>query len=338
MRSGDATDRPTPTPLHGTARLYRVDVIVVAGEALVDLVAEDDGRFRAVPGGSPANVAVGLARLGVRTHMLARLGTGRFGRIIREHLSRNGVGLDLAVDSSEPATLAVVSLDADGRAAYDFYVDGTADWGWSPAELPASFPAETIAFCTGSLAVALEPGATVITDLMRRAAAAGVSVVLDPNLRPALLGERAAARRRLEAQIAVADVVKVSDEDLAWVAPEESAADVAARWLDLGPKLVVLTRGADGAWAGTLDGARVDVAAYPIDVVDTVGAGDAFTAGLVDGLRRYDLLGGEARDRLGRCTDATVQAVVERATLVAGLTCARRGADPPTAAEVAAVS
>ncbi|HET6729622.1 MAG TPA: carbohydrate kinase [Jiangellaceae bacterium] len=313
-------------------------MIVVAGEALVDLVAEEDGRYRAVPGGSPANVAVGLSRLGVRTHMLARLGTGRFGRIIREHLSRNGVGLDLAVDSSEPATLAVVSLDTDGRAAYDFYVDGTADWGWSPAELPVSLPTGTTAFCTGSLAVALEPGATAITDLMRRTAAAGVSIVLDPNLRPALLGERATAMRRLEAQIALADVVKVSDEDLAWVAPDENPADVAARLLDLGPKLVVVTLGAAGAFASTLHGARVVVPAHPIEVVDTVGAGDAFTAGLVDALGRYDLLGGDARDHLGRCTDATLQAVVARAALIAGLTCARRGADPPTAAEVAAVS
>jgi fructokinase len=313
-------------------------MIVVAGEALVDLVAEADGRYRAVPGGSPANVAVGLSRLDVRTHMLARLGTGRFGRIIREHLSRNGVGLDLAVDASEPATLAVVSLDADGRAAYDFYVDGTADWGWSPAELPVSLPAGTTALCTGSLAVALEPGATAITDLMRRAGAAGVSVVLDPNLRPALLGERAAARRRLEAQVALADVVKVSDEDLAWVAPEQSPADTAARWLDLGPAMVVVTQGAAGALALTLGGARAVVPAYPVEVLDTVGAGDAFTAGLVDALGAHDLLGGVARGRLSRCSDATLRDVVERATLVAALTCARRGADPPTAAEVAAVS
>jgi fructokinase len=313
-------------------------MIVVAGEALVDLVAEDDGRFRAVPGGSPANVAVGLARLGRPTRMLARLGAGRFGVIIREHLAHNGVGLDLAVESSQPATLAVVSLDPDGRAAYDFYVDGTADWGWTPAELPEPLPAGTIALCTGSLAVALEPGATVITELMRRAGAAGVSVVLDPNLRPALLGERAAARRRLEAQVALADVVKVSDEDLAWVVPEHSPADAAARWLDLGPAMVVVTQGAAGAFALTIGGARAVVPAYSVDVLDTVGAGDAFTAGLVDTLADHDLLGGAARDRLARCSDATVQDVVERATLVAALTCARRGADPPTAAEVAAVS
>ena len=265
-------------------------MIVVAGEALVDLVAEDDGRFRAVPGGSPANVAVGLARLGRPTRMLARLGAGRFGVIIREHLAHNGVGLDLAVESSQPATLAVVSLEPDGRAAYDFYVDGTADWGWTPAELPETLPAGTIALCTGSLAVALEPGATVITELMRRAGAAGVSVVLDPNLRPALLGERAAARRRLEAQVALADVVKVSDEDLTWVVPDQSPADAAARWLDLGPALVVVTQGAAGAFALTIGGARTVVPAYSVDVLDTVGAGDAFTAGLVDTLADHDLL------------------------------------------------
>ncbi len=313
-------------------------MIVVAGEALVDLVTEEGERFRAVPGGSPANVAVGLARLGRPTQMLARLGTGRFGRIIRDHLTANGVGLDLAVVAKEPATVAVVTLDSAGRASYDFYVDGTADWGWSPDELPAVLPTGTVALCTGSLAVALEPAATVLTDLMSRESARGVSVVLDPNMRPTLIGDRRTAERRLEAQVSSADVVKVSDEDLAWVAPDVSPTDVASRWLERGPRLVVVTRGGAGASGLTLDGTRVDVPAYPVRVVDTVGAGDAFTAGLVDALARHDLLGGTARDRLGRCDIGTLRSVLERATLVAALTCARRGADPPSAAEVAAVS
>ncbi|MGH8825710.1 MAG: carbohydrate kinase family protein [Jiangellaceae bacterium] len=313
-------------------------MIVVAGEALVDLVAEDDGRFRAVPGGSPANVAVGLARLGQRTQMLVRLGTGRFGRIIRDHLAGNSVGLDLAVDAAEPATVAVVALDEAGHASYDFYVDRTADWGWSTTELPAALPAGTAALCTGSLALALEPGASLLTDLMRRESARGISVVLDPNLRPALLGDRTAARRRLEAQVSTADVVKVSDEDLAWLTPGESPADVAARWLELGPTLVVVTRGSAGASALSHGGARVDVPVHSVQVVDTVGAGDAFTAGLVDALGRHDLLGGGARARLGRCDSATLRAILDHATLVAALTCARRGADPPTAADVDAAS
>jgi fructokinase len=138
-------------------------VIVVAGEVLVDLVEEEDGLFRAVGGGSPANVAVGLARLGVPTQFLARLGTGRFGEIVRSHLVDNGIGLAYAVTTTAPATLAVVSVSEGGHASYDFYVDGTADWGWTQDELPGSLPADAVALCTGSLALAMEPGTTALT-------------------------------------------------------------------------------------------------------------------------------------------------------------------------------
>ncbi len=314
-------------------------MIVVAGEALVDLVDEGDGLFRAVAGGSPANVAVGLSRLGTPTEFLARLGTGRFGQIVRSHLIGSGVGLAYAVATTAPATVAVVSVAEDGHASYDFYVDGTADWGWSRDELPAALPSEAVALCTGSLAVAMEPGATALTALMRREHDRGaVTIVLDPNLRPALVGPRDRARDRLAAQVGLADVVKVSDEDLAWIAPGENAEQVATSWLGAGPALVVVTRGGDGAIAMTGHGARVDVPARRVEVVDTVGAGDAFTAGLVDALRRHDLLGPGAHDRLARCGTTTLRDVAEQANLVAALTTARRGADPPTAAELAAAA
>jgi fructokinase len=310
-------------------------VIVVAGEVLVDLVEEQDGLFRAVGGGSPANVAVGLARLGVPTQFLARLGTGRFGEIVRTHLADNGIGLAYAVTTTAPTTLAVVSVTEGGQASYDFYVDGTADWGWTQDELPASLPSDAVALCTGSLALAVEPGATVLTALMRRERGRGaVTVVLDPNLRPSLVGPRARAHDRLRAQVELADVVKVSDEDLRWIAPGEPAEGVAAGWLGAGPALVVLTRGTDGATAMARGGARVDLPARPVDVVDTVGAGDAFTAGLLDGLGRQGLLGPGGPDRLAGCNATSLRGALERATVVAALTCARRGADPPTAAEV----
>jgi fructokinase len=323
----------------GRERPYRCTVIVIAGEALVDLVGEPDGRYRAVPGGSPANVAVGLARLGLPTELLARLGTGRFGALIRDHLTGNGVGLTHAVVVPEPATLAVVSLDASGHAAYDFYVTGTAGWGWTPDELPAALPAAATALCTGSLALALEPGARVLTELIHREHHRGqVTVVLDPNLRPALLGSRSTARDRLERQVAHADIVKVSDEDLAWLAPDETAEAVADRWLDLGPRLVVVTRGAAGAYGVTRRGKRITVPARPVDLVDTVGAGDAFTAGLVDALSRRRLLGGAAtRDRLAMLDEAALGEIIDRAGLVAAVTCGRQGADPPTARELAAL-
>jgi fructokinase len=314
-------------------------VIVVAGEALIDLVADTDGRYRPIPGGSPANVAVGLTRLGGRTELLARLGTGVFGRIVRGHLEDNGVGLTHAVSTDDPTTLAVVALDDEGRAAYDFYVEGTADWGWTDDELPDPLPGGTVAVCTGSLAVAIEPGASAIAALLRREHERGaVTLVLDPNVRPALLGSPEQARSLLERLVGLCDVVKVSDEDLAWLLPGEDVASVAAAWAGLGPSLVVVTRGGDGALAATRGGAVAAVPAPPVRVVDTVGAGDAFTAGLVDTLRLRDLLGPGTSQRLAALTTADLGEVLTRAALVAALTCGRAGADPPTAAEVEAAS
>ncbi len=312
--------------------------ITVAGEALVDLVVEPDGRYRAVPGGSPANVAVGLARLGHRTQLLARLGSGVFGRVIRSHLRANRVGLDAAVDAPEPATLAVVSLDPDGRAAYDFYATGTADWGWTADELAAPLPAGTQVLCTGSIALSRPPGATALAGLLRREHARGdVGIVLDPNVRPDLLGSRAEVSAHLTALIRLADVVKVSDEDLAWLAPSSSAERVVTDWAGRGPALVVLTRGAAGALAVTPSGLRIDVPAGRVEVVDTVGAGDAFTAGLIDGLARAGALGGGDRQRMAALGTGGLARVLDRAATVASITCGRRGADPPTSAEVDAV-
>lgn len=308
-------------------------MIVVAGEALIDLVAEPDGRYRALPGGSPANVAVGLARLGRRTEMLARISRSPFGRLIRDHLDSNGVGLSHAVTAAQPATLAVVTRDPDTEPHYDFYLDGTADWAWSDSELPARLPDGTRALCTGSLALAIAPGADVLTGLLRREQGR-VTIVLDPNVRPGVMDTGPTGRARIEADVALADVVKVSAADLEALAPGEPVTDVAARWLSLGPRLVVVTRGADGAHAVTADGAAIDVPGRPVEVVDTIGAGDAFTSGLVDALDRHGLLG-DGGHRLGRAGHVALRKIVEHATLVAALTCTRPGADPPDADVVA---
>lgn len=323
---------------------YGVGVIIVAGEALVDLVADegpaaldDRVRYTAIPGGSPANVAVGLARLGAPVELLARLATDGFGRLLRAHLDANGVGLSFARVAQEPTTLAVVSVDGAGAAAYDFYVQGTADWQWRPEELPAELPAAANALCTGSLAVALEPGASVLRSLLRRERERGaLTIVVDPNVRPALMGSPQEARRLVEELVALADVVKASEEDLHYLAPGEQPTDIVRTWATLGPALVVLTRGQSGAYAVAAGGTAVALPARPIRVVDTVGAGDAFTAGLLDGLRLAGLLGRPARDRLGALDETTLTAVLDRARLVAALTCGRSGADPPTAAELTA--
>jgi len=309
--------------------------IVVGGEALIDLVDEGSGQFRAHPGGSPANVAVGLARLGIPATLLARVSHDAFGRLLRTHLDRGGVDLGHVVPASEPTTLAVVSLDERGVATYDFYVNGTADWQWRAAEIPDPLPAETVALHTGSLALAVPPGAAVLTDLLRRENERGqVTVSFDPNVRPTFEADREAAVRRIEEQVSLADVVKVSEDDLAWLLPHEEPADVAGRWRETGPAVVVVTLGADGTLAVGPGGSVVTRPAVSIRLVDTVGAGDAFTAGLLAGLERASLLGGENRDALAALDDTTLTELLDEAALVAALTCARRGADPPTWIEV----
>ncbi len=267
--------------------------------------------------------------------MLARLGSGPFGALVRDHLVANNVGLAHAVQADEPATLAVVSLDDAGRATYDFYAEGTSDWQWSADELPDALPDGTSALCTGSIAAARQPGAPALLQLLRREhERMNTTIVLDPNLRPALIGPPEDVRGHWDILIELADVVKVSDEDLAWLVPGADVLAIAKTWAERGPSLVVVTRGGDGALAAISGGTIVEVAAAPVDVVDTVGAGDAFTAGLVDTLRLNGMLGAGAGQRLADLTPERLRPILDRAGRIAAITCGRQGADPPTADEV----
>lgn len=287
--------------------------------------------FTAHPGGSPLNVAVGLARLGVESALLARLGRDAFGRVLREHAAGNGVDLRWAIDASEPSTLAVVSLDEQGRAAYDFYLEGTADWQWQPAEL-AGLPAEATILHTGSLAAWTPPGDAVIDGLLARVRADGrVLISYDPNVRPRLLGDPEIGRERVERAIARVHLVKASDEDIAWLYPQQSIDEVAAAWLDLGAGLVVVTRGADGAQAFRRGRAMLSRPARPIVLVDTVGAGDAFTGGLLAAIAEA---GVDSPAALSNLDDSALAGLLDYAILVSALTCERAGADPPTRDEV----
>ena len=307
-------------------------MITVAGEALIDLVDEGGGRYRAHPGGSPANVAVGLARLGVPCSLLARISTDALGAQLASHLAGNGVCMRDVVRAAEPTTLALASLDEAGHAAYSFYVQGTADWQWRREELPAALAPDVTALHAGSLALALAPGARAVEDLLAAERARGrVTISIDPNIRPPLAAGRAAEAARVERQIRLAHIVKASDEDTSWLYPGLGYEAVARAWQRLGPGIVVITLGARGAYALGPDGTEVLRPAPPVLVADTVGAGDAFCAGLLDALWRPGLLGGAAA--LGRIGARQVAEVVDWAVLVAALTCERPGADPPTRAE-----
>lgn len=302
-------------------------VLTVIGEALVDLVDAGDQRtFTAHPGGSPLNVAVGLARLGCRAELMARFSADAFGRAVREHAERNGVALSAAVSATQPSTLAVVTLDAEGRAHYDFYLDGAADWQWSDSELRV--PPGTQILHTGSLASWLPPGDERIANLLRRSHD-DMLISYDPNVRPDLLGTPERARPLVERVIASVHVVKASDEDIAWLYPGRRPDSVAGHWLDLGVTAVVVTRGENGACAYRPGQPVVERSARKVQLVDTIGAGDAFTAGMLSAL---SVAGVRDAEQLAA---ANLDAVLDEAILVAALTCERAGADPPTSAEVA---
>ena len=302
-------------------------MFAVVGEALVDLVGQRGSRtFVAHPGGSPANVALGLARLANAVTLVTRLGRDAFGEMIATHLRASGVQVTGGPGPDVKTSLAVATLDA-GSASYDFRIE------WDIGELVA-LPVDTRCLHTGSLATALAPGGVRVVDLVEQERRRGRRTIsYDPNVRPALLGRPEQARPGIEHLVGLSHVVKVSDEDLRWLYPGRPDEDVARTWLGMGPALVVVTRGGAGVLAVTADLA-LERPATQIALVDTVGAGDSFTAGLLDGLRGADLLGGARHHALAAIDEPTLTGVLDEAGRVAAITCSRPGADLPTRAEL----
>ncbi len=306
-------------------------MIVVAGEALIDFTPAVCGADRGYvphPGGSSYNVAIGLGRLGVDTAFLGRISTDVFGRLLHEHLADNAVATDLTVRGEELTCLAFVHLGG-GEPEYSFHSERTADRMLVASELP-ELPDAAGILHLGSISLVLEPGASAYEHLGRRESGRRL-LSLDPNVRPSLIADREVYRRRLEDWVARVDLVKVSEADLAWLHPELPVEGAAERWLARGPALVVVTRGERGAVAFRADGTLL-VPPVAVEVADTVGAGDAFTAGLLAGLER------ERVDRsaaLRELPGDRLEVLLRAASLIAARTCGRAGADPPRAAEVA---
>lgn len=302
-------------------------LIAVIGEALIDLSgAGDDDPWLARPGGSPYNVAIGLARLERSAAFVGRFSRDPLGAILREHAQRSGVDLTYAVAAPEPTTIAVVEL-VDGIAEYRFGVEGTADFCWTDGEL-AGIPDEVGVVHFGSLASWLGPGDAAIARCVERRRETAL-ISYDPNVRPSLQPDREAARRQVAAGVALADLVKTSADDLAWLYGDADPADVARSWLARGASLVVVTSGGDGSAAYTSKHA-VHRPVRPVQVVDTVGAGDAFMAGLLDALTDG---GTVTRDSLRALDAGALAELLDAAALVAALTCGRAGANPPRRAE-----
>lgn len=292
--------------------------VLVIGEALVDIV-----QGQATPGGSPANVAVGLARLGVPTELVTRIGTDPYGVQVADHLTGNGVGLSgHTVEPGFPTSTATATLDPEGVASYEF------DIHWEPPALV--LPEDCPAVHTGSIATVLEPGATAIRAFLAELADQPVTVTLDPNARPTITPDPDQTWAAVKALAAQADLVKLSDEDCEFLRPGLKPDEVAAELLaEDRTRCVVITLGGAGA-IGVSRTARVQVEAPKIEVVDTVGAGDSFMSALIAGLHAKDLLG---QRRLEGLDETTLAAVIDYAVKAAAITCTRHGADPPTAAE-----
>jgi fructokinase len=292
---------------------------LVIGEALIDIVERGGQISGEHVGGSPLNVAVGLARLGRGADFLTHIGDDERGRRIVDYLKRSGVQLVSGSMTAARTPTALATLDANGSAQYVFDID------WQLAGTPEVAP--PLVAHTGSIAAVLEPGCRATAALIETYRPSA-TVTFDPNVRPALIEDGDIARGRIDRWIERCDVVKASDEDMHWIDPHRSPEQIAKTWLALGPSIVAVTMGGNGAFAMCAAG-TVKVPALRVNVVDTVGAGDAFMSGLIDALWSMGLLGAERRPNLARIGVDALTRVVQTAALSAALTVARAGADLP---------
>jgi fructokinase len=299
---------------------------LVIGEALVDIVAQSDGTTIEHPGGSPANVAVALSRLGTTVGLATAYGDDRLGALLDEHFENAGVAMVGDPHRLDHTSSALATIDASGAASYVF------DLEWVLAPPRPQHPPMLVH--TGSLGAVMEPGAGTVVDAiaaLRRTA----TISYDINARPAATGLSAELVARVDALVAVSDVVKASDEDLETLYPDISVEESVTRLLALGAGAVVITWGGEGASCFSSAG-RVDIEGEKVEVADTIGAGDSFCAALLDGLRRRDLLGAARRAELRALSLEDWTAVMSRANQAAAITVSRPGANPPTAAELQA--
>ena len=304
----------------------------VVGEVVIDRFFHTDGTITDVAGGSSANTAIALQRSGIDTALRARFSRDEAGRSLRAHNAAQQLDISASPDVDDAASIVEVRLATDGQPSYVFRLAGAADWQWTAQELATPLPDGTALVHIGSLASVLEPGASRLREWLLGLAPRPL-ISFDPNARPAAANSAAEAqamRDAVQGWCAVADFIKVSDEDLRWLSPGVPEAEQAAAWSQH-TNFVVMTRGGDGS-AIYVDGALVaEIPALKVDVVDTVGAGDTFMAWLIRGV----LLALEAHTMQSLARDtAALRSIVETAGRAAGINCSRRGCNPPFPNEV----
>ncbi len=294
----------------------------VVGEVLIDLLPDGD-KQKAVVGGGPANTAFTLSKLGIKAQFINGMSTDSYGKACKEYLEKAGVLLDFVNYSDHPTSLATVTLDEQGNANYEFLIDGTATFNYTPEGLPNLLDVIPSVLHIGTLVTVIEPSASVLhkwASVIKSIA----PIVFDPNIRPAVMPDRKFYLEQVMRFVEIASVVKVSEDDLNWLYPGVEIDEVAHSWLELGPKLIVVTLGDKGIYSYRT-GERLAVAAVKTKVVDTVGAGDTVGAILVEAIIKYGL---------EKLTGQLLTNSLNRAAEAAAITISRAGANPPTQAEL----
>jgi fructokinase len=294
----------------------------VCGEVLIDLIPDGTER-KAVVGGGPANTAKALAKLGIDTQFIDGISTDKYGQMALKQLHKDGVLLDFVKFSDKPTCLAIVSLNEAGGASYEFEIDGTATFDFSPLWLPDPVANKPSLIHIGTLVTAIEPAASVLFEWAKKVAKVS-PIVFDPNIRPAVMSDRAEYVKQVERWVSISSSVKVSDDDIYWLYPGVELDQVAINWLGMGPELVVVTFG-DKGLTGYRKNEKITVDAKKVVVVDTVGAGDTVGAILVEAI---------IKDGLDKLTGDRLSVMLDRAAKAAAITVSRTGALPPSKAEI----
>jgi len=294
----------------------------VAGEVLIDLIPDGSGRTPIV-GGGPANTAKALSRLGIDTQFIDGISTDEYGQMAKGELISAGVKLDYVKYSDNPTCLAIVSISDSGSASYEFVIENTATFDFTPDWLPSPQSERPTLLHIGTLATVIEPGASLLFDWAQSVARVA-PIVFDPNIRPAVMNDREKYMKQVERWVSISSAVKVSTEDIKWLYPSLEIEQVVSNWITKGPSLIVVTYG-DKGLAGYRVGEKVSVDAIKVAVVDTVGAGDTVGAILVEAI---------VKDGLETLSGLRLEMMLKRAAKAAAITVSRSGANPPTLKEI----
>jgi len=294
----------------------------VAGEVLIDLIPDGSDR-KPIVGGGPANTAKALVKIGIDTQFIDGISTDDYGQMAKNELMASGVKLEYVKYSDKPTCLAIVSLSDSGSASYEFVIENTITFDFTSNWLPNPQTEPPTLLHIGTLATVIEPGASVLFDWAHSVSKVA-PIVFDPNVRSSVVSDRTKYQAAVARWTVISAVIKVSEDDLAWLYPEREQLDIAAQWLNEGAALVIITKGSYGLIGITKEGS-VTVPGVKVEVADTVGAGDTVGAIVVEAIveRGLAALHGEV-----------LREVLTRAAKAASITCSRAGANPPSRAEI----